>query len=137
MTTRIHTLALALAVLATLAPAVQAQEPAATSNSPEADASLYGQSVVLPRQAAVCAERSPDFAPRFQRAFDAWRAENAQRIAVGSKFVHDSAAKGGVDADAGVAKLGDAEVERLRKTTPELLARHCALMLETLAPTPN
>ncbi|MEP6504768.1 MAG: hypothetical protein ABJD97_15620 [Betaproteobacteria bacterium] len=135
MTTRIHILA--LAVLATLGSAAHAQAPAATSNSPEADASLYGQSVVLPRQAAVCAERSPDYAGRFQRAYDAWRAENAQRIAIGSKFVHDSAAKGGVDADAGVLKLGDAEVERLRKTTPELLAKHCALLLETLAPPAN
>ena len=51
--------------------------------------------------------------------------------------MHDSALKGGVDADAGVVKLGDAEVQRLRRTTPELLAKHCALMLETLAPATN
>ena len=135
MTTRIHTLA--LAVLATLAAAAHAQGPAATSNSPEADASLYGESVLLPRRAAVCAERIADYSPRFQHAYDAWRADNAARIARGSKFMHDSAAKGGVDADAGMAKVGDQEVERLRKTTPELLARHCALLLETLAPTAN
>jgi hypothetical protein len=135
MTTRIHSLA--LAVFATLGAAAHAQAPAVTSDSPETYASLYGQSVVLPREAAVCAEHAPDYAARFQRAFDGWRAENAQRIAAGSKFVHDSAAKGGVDADAGAVKLGDAEVERLRKTTPELLAKHCQLMLESLAPPAN
>ena len=135
MTTRIPFLVPAL--LACAAAAAHAQQPAASSNSPEADASLYGQSVVLPREAAVCSERAPDYAARFQRAFDAWRAENAQRLEIGRKFVRDSAAKGGVDADAGAARLGDAEVERLRKTTPELLARHCELMLESLAPPSN
>ncbi len=132
MTTRFHPVA--LAVLVGAAACAQAQEPVASSNSPQTDASLYGQSVVLPREAAVCAERSPDYAARFQRAFDAWRADNAQRIEAGSRFVHDSAARGGVNADAGAARLGDAEVERLHKTTPELLARHCELILETLAP---
>jgi hypothetical protein len=132
---RIHLLA--LAVFATLGGAAQATEPVARSNSPEADASLYGESVMLPRRATVCAERIADYTPRFQHAYDAWHAENAERIAEGSKFIHDSAAKGGVDADAGMAKLGDAEVERLRKTTPELLARHCQLILESMAPPSN
>lgn len=135
MTTRIHTLA--LAVFATLAASAHAQAPAAASNSPEADASLYGESVLLPRRAAVCRERIADYAARFQPAYDSWRAENAVRIASGSKVMHESAAKGGVDADAGMAKVGDQEVERLRKTTPELLAHHCQLILETLAPAAN
>jgi hypothetical protein len=135
MTTRIHSLA--LAVFATLAASAHAQAPAATSNSPEADASLYGESVLLPRRAAVCAERIADYSPRFQHAYDAWRAENAARIAIGSKVMHDSAAKGGVDADAGMAKVGDQEVERLRKTTLELLAHHCQLILESMAPPAN
>ena len=133
MTSRIHLLA--FAVLATFgATALAADSPAAQSNSPQADASLYGESVTLPRQAAVCAERIADYMPRFQHFYDAWRAENAARIAIGSKVVHDSAAKGGVDADAGMAKLADADVERLRKTSLELLARHCDLMLESMAP---
>ena len=55
--------------------------------------------------------------PRFQKFFDAWRTENAAQIAAGSKFIHEQAAKGGVDADAGMAKLADADVERLRKTS--------------------
>jgi hypothetical protein len=33
-----------------------------------------------------------------------------------------------------MARLADADVERLRKTSLELLARHCQLMLESLAP---
>jgi hypothetical protein len=136
MTSRIHLLA--LAVLATFGGAAHAADtPAAQSNSPEADASLYGESVTLPRQATVCAERIADYMPRFQRFYDAWHAENAARIAIGSKVVHDSAAKGGVDADAGMAKLADADVERLRKTSLELLARHCDLMLESMAPPAN
>ena len=136
MTSRFHLLA--FAVLATLGAAAHAADsPAAQSNSPEADASLYGESVTLPRQAAVCAERIADYMPRFQRIYDAWHAENATRIAIGSKVVHDSAARGGVDADAGMAKLADADVERLRKTSLELLARHCDLMLESMAPPVN
>ena len=36
--------------------------------------------------------------------------------------------------DAGMNKLADADSERLRKTSIELLARHCQLMLESMAP---
>ena len=114
--------------------ALAAEEPEATSDSPETAASLYGQSVSLPRQAAVCAERIADYAPRFQKFYDAWRAQNAAQIAAGGKFIHEQAAKGHVDADAGMIKLADADVERLRKTSTELLARHCQLMLESMAP---
>ena len=108
--------------------------PLASSDSPESEASLYGQSVTLPRQAVACAERIADYMPRFQRFYDAWKAENATRIANGSKFIHEQAAKGKVDADAGMNTLADADVERLRKTSIELLARHCQLMLESMAP---
>jgi len=90
--------------------------------------------VTLPRQAAVCAERIADYMPRFQKVFDAWRSENAARIDSGGKFIREQAAQGGVDADAGMSKLADADVERLHKTSLELLARHCQLMLDTLAP---
>ncbi|MFL6678112.1 MAG: hypothetical protein ACJ8IK_07210 [Burkholderiaceae bacterium] len=124
-----------LAVSATLGGAALAAEPpAAQSDSPEADASLYGQSVTLPRQAAACAERIADYMPRFQRFYDAWRSDNAVRIANGGKFIHEQAAKGGVNADDGMAKLADADVERLRKTSLELLARHCQLIIDSLAP---
>ncbi len=126
---------LALAVSASLGGAALAAEtPVAQSNSPEADASLYGQSLTLPRQAAVCADRIADYMPRFQKFYDAWRAENARQIADGDRFIHEQATKGGVDADAGMAKLVDADVERLRKTSIELLAHHCQLMLESMAP---
>jgi hypothetical protein len=136
MTFRPPLFALLLLALAGAASAADApaEMPAASSDSPETDASLYGQSVTLPRQAAVCAERIADYTPRFQKFYDAWRNENAQRIASGSKFVHEQAAKGGVDADAGMATLADADVERLRKTSLELLIRHCQLMLDSLAP---
>jgi hypothetical protein len=133
MTLRTHFLV--LAVTATFGGAVLAAEPpAASSDSPEADASLYGQSVTLPRQAAVCSERIADYMPRFQRIYDAWRSENAARIDSGGKFIHQQAAKGGVNADEGMSKLADADVERLRKTSLELLVRHCQLMLDSLAP---
>jgi len=133
MTSRIHFLA--LAVFATLGgAALAAEEPEAVSNSPETAATLYGQSVSLPRQATACAERIADYMPRFQKFYDAWRTENAAQIAAGNKFIHEQAAKGGVDADAGLAKLADADVERLRKTSTELLAHHCQLMIESLAP---
>jgi len=126
---------LVLAVTATLGGAALAAEPpAAQSDSPEADASLYGQSVTLPRQAAACAERIADYMPRFQRFYDVWRSDNSARIANGGKFIHEQAAKGGVNADDGMAKLADADVERLRKTSLELLARHCQLILDSLAP---
>jgi len=69
---KLRTHLLALAASATLAAtALAAEQPAATSDSPETDASLYGQSVTLPRQAAVCAERIADYMPRFQKVFDA------------------------------------------------------------------
>ncbi len=133
MTSRIHILS--LAVFATLGgAALAAEEPAASSEGPEAAAALYGQSVTLPRQAGACAERISDYMPRFQKFYDAWRSENAAQIAAGGKFIHEQASKGGVDADAGMAKLADADVERLRKTSTELLARHCQLMLESMAP---
>jgi len=133
MTLRSHLLAFAvLAVAAGAAPA--AETPVAHSNSPEADASLYGQSVTLPKQAAVCAERLPGYLPRFQALYDAWAKENAVQIATGSKVIHDEAAKGGVDADAGMVKLAQADVDRLRSITPELLTRHCELILEAMAP---
>jgi hypothetical protein len=133
MTSRIHFLA--LAVFATLGnAALAAEEPAAVSDSPETAAALYGQSVTLPRQATACAERLADYMPRFQRFYDAWHTQNAAQIAAGGKFIHEQASKGGVDADAGMAKLADADVERLRKTSTELLAHHCQLMLESLAP---
>ena len=132
---KLRTHLLALAASATLAAtALAAEQPAATSDSPETDASLYGQSVTLPRQAAVCAERIADYMPRFQKVFDAWRSENAARIDSGGKFIREQAAQGGVDADAGMSKLADADVERLHKTSLELLTRHCQLMLDTLAP---
>ena len=133
MTFRTHFLALAVLAGACSA-ALAAEEPAAVSNSPETAATLYGQSVSLPRQATACAERIADYAPRFQKFYDAWRAQNAAQIAAGGKFIHEQASKGGVDADAGLAKLADADVERLRKTSTELLARHCQLMLESMAP---
>jgi len=133
MTLRTHLLV--LAVSATLGGAALAAEPpAASSDSPEADASLYGQSVTLPRQAAVCSERIADYMPRFQKFYDAWRTENAARIESGGRFIHQQAAKGGVNADEGMSRLADADVERLRKTSLELLVRHCQLMLESLAP---
>ena len=133
MTSRTHLLA--LVVSATLGgTAFAAEPPAAQSNSPEADASLYGQSVTLPRQAVACSERPADYLPRFQKFYDAWRAENATHIANGGKFIHDQAKVGGVDADAGMAKLADADAERLHKTSLELLAKHCQLMLESMAP---
>ena len=133
MTFRTHLLA--LAVSATLGGAASAAEtPVAQSNSPEAEASLYGQSVTLPRQAVACSERLADYLPRFQKFYDAWSKENAAAIANGSKFVHDQARVGGVDADAGMAKLAAADVERLHKTSLELLVRHCQLMLESMAP---
>ena len=138
MTSRLHLLAPALlAVLAACSGgALAAEEPPASSDSPETAASLYGQSVTLPRQAAACSERIADYMPRFQKFFDAWRAENAVQIAAGGRFIHEQAAKGGVDADAGMAKLADADVERLHRTSTELLARHCQLILESLAPPP-
>ena len=114
--------------------AFAAETPVAQSNSPEADASLYGQSVTLPRQATVCSERIADYAPRFQKFYDAWKSENAAHIANGSQFVHEQARVGGVDADAGMNKLADADAERLRKTSLELLVRHCQLMLYSMAP---
>ena len=137
MTLRIHLLA--LVVSATFgAPAFAAdmpdEPPLASSDSPEAEASLYGQSVTLPRQAVACAERIADYMPRFQKFYDAWKTENAARIANGGKFIHEQAAKGHVDADAGMNTLADADVERLRKTSIELLAHHCQLMLESMAP---
>lgn len=132
MTIRFHLLA--LAVFAALGGSAHAADPVAQSNSPEAAAALYGESLMMPRQAAVCAERIAGYAPRFQRSYDAWHAENAAVIAVGSKVIHDSAAKGGVDADAGMVQLGDREVERLRKTSLEMLARHCQLIMESMAP---
>jgi hypothetical protein len=133
MTSRLHLLA--FVALATLGgAALAADPPAAQSNSPEADASLYGESVTLPRQAAACAERIADYMPRFQPAYDAWRHQNEERIAIGSKFIHDQAKVGGVDADAGMNKLADADFERLGKTTIEKLANHCQLILESMAP---
>jgi hypothetical protein len=130
-----RTTLLAVAALAVFGGAAHAADiPAAVSNSPEADASLYGQSVTLPRQAAVCAERIADYMPRFRKIYDLWLSQNAAQIADGSKFIHDQAKVGGVDADAGMNKLADADSERLRKTSIELLARHCQLMLESMAP---
>lgn len=133
MTSRIQLLAAAaLALLGGVA--LAADQPAAQSDSPQTDASLYGESVMLPRQAAVCAERIADYMPRFQRAYDAWHDLNAAHLAAGSKLIHDQARVGGVDADAGMNKLAEADVQRLRKTSIEMLARHCQLMLESMAP---
>ncbi len=135
MTFRSHFLAAAaLALLGNAA--IAAEQPAAQSNSPEADASLYGESVMMPKQAAVCAERIADYMPRFQHAYDAWRGQNAAHIANGSKVIHDQARAGGVDADAGMDKLGQADIERLRKTSIEMLTKHCDLILESMAPPP-
>ena len=133
MTLRTHLLV--LVVSATLGGAALAAEPpAASSDSPEADASLYGQSVTLPRQAAVCSERIADYMPRFQKGYDVWRHANAARVENGGKFIREQGAKGGVNADEGMARLAGADVERLRKTSLELLVRHCQLMLDSLAP---
>jgi hypothetical protein len=133
MTSRTHLLA--LVAFATLGGAALAADlPAALSNSPEADASLYGESVMLPRQAAACAERIADYMPRFQHAYDAWRHQNEAHIAAGKQVIHDKAKAGGVDADAGMNKLADADFERLHKTTIEKLANHCQLILESMAP---
>ncbi len=133
MKSRYNLLAAAALVLAGHA-AFAAEQPVAQSNSPEADASLYGESVMLPKQAAVCAERLADYMPRFQRAYDGWRDLNAEHIANGSKFVHEKARAGGVDADAGMNELGKADIDRLRKTSVEMLAKHCQLILESMAP---
>ena len=133
MTFRSHLLAAAALALLGHA-AIAAETPVAQSNSPESDAALYGQSVTLPKQAAACAERLADFMPRFQRSFDAWRDQNASHIAKGSQFIHEQARVGGVDADAGMDKLAQADIERLRKTSIEMLAKHCQLILESMAP---
>lgn len=133
MTSRIHLLACVAAATFGGA-AFAADPPAAMSNSPQADASLYGESVMLPRQAAACAERIADYMPRFQRAYDAWRHQNEAHIASGSELIHAKAKAGGVDADAGMNKLADADFERLHKTTLEKLANHCQLILESMAP---
>jgi hypothetical protein len=126
---------LAVAALALLGgAALAAEQPVAQSNSPQADASLYGESVMLPKQAAVCAERIADYMPRFRRAYEAWHDLNAAHLANGSKLIHDQAKVGGVDADAGLDKLAEPDIERLRKTSIEMLARHCELILESMAP---
>jgi hypothetical protein len=128
---------LAFVVASTLGgSALAVEEPVATSNSPEAEAALYSQSVTLPRQASACAERIADYMPRFQRFYDAWRAENATRIVNGGKFLRQQAASADakLNADDGLAKLADQDVERLRKTSIEKLVKHCDLMLESLAP---
>ena len=130
-----RTTLLAVAALVLCGAAQAADVPAAVSNSPEANASLYGQSVTLPRQAAVCAERIAGYMPRFQKIYDIWLSQNAAQVADGSRFIHEKAKVGGVDADAGMSKLADADSERLRKISIELLARHCQLMLESMAPT--
>jgi len=145
MTSRIQFLAAAAfallggAALAADQPAAQsnspqADVPAAQSNSPQADAALYGESVMMPKQAAVCAARIAAYMPRFQHAYDAWHDLNAAHLAIGSKLIHDQARVGGVDADAGMNKLAEADVERLRKTSIEMLAHHCQLILESMAP---
>ena len=136
MTYRLPLLAL-VALAGCGSAALAADSPVALSNSPQAEASLYGESVMLPRQAAACAERIADYMPRFQHAYDAWRALNTAQIANGSKFIHDQAKVGGVDADAGMNKLAEADFERLRKTTLEKLANHCQLILESMAPPPT
>jgi hypothetical protein len=133
MTFRTHLLAFVVSA-AFGGAALAADPPVASSDSPEADASLYGESVTLPRQAVACSERIADYLPRFQKSYDAWRSANATHIANGSQFIHDQARVGGVDADAGMAKLADADLERLRKTSLEMLVRHCQLMLESMAP---
>ena len=133
MKSRISFLAIVVASLLGGA-ALAAEEPSVTSDSPEAEASLYNQSVTLPRQATACAERIADYMPRFQKFYDAWHAQNAAHIANGGKFIHEQAAKGHVNADDGLAKLADQDVERLRKVSIEKLAKHCDLMLESLAP---
>jgi hypothetical protein len=133
MTLRTHLLV--LAVSASLGGAALAAEPPpASSNSPETDATLYGQSVTLPRQASACSERIADYLPRFQKIYDAWRSNNAARIENGGRVIREQAARGGVNADEGMARLADADVERLRKISLELLTRHCRLMLESLTP---
>jgi hypothetical protein len=133
MMLRTHLLVLAVSAILGGA-ALAAEPPAASSDSPEADASLYGQSVTLPRQAVACSERVADYMPRFQKFYDAWRHDNAARIESGGRFIREQAAKGGVNADEGMARLADADVERLRKTSLDLLVRHCQLMLDSLAP---
>ena len=133
MKSRYNLLAAAALALAGHA-AFAAEQPVAQSNSPEADASLYGESVMLPKQAAACSERLADYMPRFQHAYDAWRDLNAEHIANGSKFIHDKAKAGGVDADAGMNELGKADIDRLRRTSIEMLAKHCQLILESMAP---
>jgi hypothetical protein len=133
MTSRIHLLAfVALALVG--GAAFAADPPAAQSNSPEADASLYGESVMLPRQAAACAERIADYMPRFQHAYDAWHHLNEAHIASGRQVIHAQAQAGGVDADSGMTKLADADFDRLRRTSLEKLANHCQLILESMAP---
>jgi len=132
MTLRTPLLVLAVSAIVGGA-ALAAEPPAASSDSLETDASLYGQSVTLPRQAGACSERIADYMPRFQKVYDAWRSDNAARIESGGRYIHEQAARGGVDADEGMARLADADVERLRKTSLELLVRHCQLMLESLA----
>lgn len=133
MKTRPHLLAaVALALLGSAA--LAAEQPVAQSNSPEADASLYGESMMLPKQASVCAERIAGYMPRFQHAYDAWHGLNADHIANGSKVIHEKARAGGVDADAGMDKLAEPDIERLRKTSIEMLAKHCELILESMAP---
>src|SRR4051812_48262558 len=104
MTSRTSLFAVAALALAGQA-ALAAEQPVAQSNSPQADASLYGESVMLPRQAAVCAERIADYMPRFQHAYDAWRDLNATHIAAGGKVIHDQARAGGAGADPGMGKL--------------------------------
>ncbi len=72
--------------------------------------------------------------PRFRTFCDGWCTENATQIASGAAVIHELAKVGGVDADTSRAKRAVADVERLRKTTLELLARHCQLILESPAP---
>lgn len=95
----------------------------------ERDAMLYLESVGLEKKAKVCAARIPQFAPRFDTAFAAWRIRNADALRRGETFLRADAAKNNIPFEVNVQAVTDTAAQMLEKTNQRLLEENCNAFL--------
>ena len=98
----------------------------------ELNATLFLESVAMPKKAKACALRIPGFTSRYEPAFFTWYKSNQQRLAEGEKFLRSDAEKNNIPFQKNIDRVTDIPAQLIEKATQAMLEENCNAMLEKL-----
>ncbi len=96
-----------VAVLLACAPLLASPQESDSEDGAGVAARLQLESLVMSRQAAVCAERMPGYRKRFDAAHDAWKRRNARRLREGESALRAESERANLDHEARMAGLSE------------------------------